>query len=164
MKDFVFSADFMEQLEMLKTSDFREELFSNIRRLKEYMREEEYAEISSAIEKIVEVKPTGNIITSHTYGTYSEWLWKDHSAFIQTMIEDLFEWFMFESTPLECRLFCIGLHIDEYEFTDNDLEHITFGIMENFIAKGIPCPDVVLIPTLDYKRKMENGYFILGLK
>lgn len=91
-------------------------------------------------------------------------MWKEPATFIRTMVEDLTDWFLFETKALECRLFCMGIHIDDYMITDDDLEVITYEIMSNFMEQGIACPDVVLIPTLDRKKKMENGYFIHGLK
>ena len=164
MKCFSFSDTYMEQLQLLKSDKYRTELFSNLEKLKEYMIEDEYQDVYDAIEEVVELKSSGNIITTHSYGIFSEWILQDCEAFMQMMIEDLMDWFIFETNPLECKLFCIGMHIDDYEFSDDDLERITYGIMVNFIENGIPCPDVVLVPTLDYKKKMENGYFILGLK
>lgn len=164
MGEFAFSNDYMERLLTIKSSEFKENLFSNLRRLNEYMREDEYADVYGAIEEIVVLENTGNIIFSHGFGTYSEWLWKEPATFIQAMVEDLTDWFLFETKVLECRLFCMGIHIDDYMITDDDLEVITYGIMSNFMEQGLACPDVVLIPTLDSKKEMENGYFILGLK
>ena len=164
MKEIPFSDAFIKKITSLKTPKYKDELFKNLRRLNEYMREDEYPEVYGAIEEMVEIKSTGNIITGHGFGTFSEWQWKEPSTFIKTMIEDLWGWFMFETEPLKCRIFCMGIHIDDYEFTAEDLYGLKISIMINFIEKGIPCPNVVLIPTLDYKKKMENGYFILGLK
>ena len=164
MNEYRFSEGYLKRLKELKTENFKNRLFGELSRINRYMEEDEYEEVYSAIEEMAPIVENGNIITSHGFGTLSEEILADSEKFILMMAEDISDWFLWNSEVLECKVFVLCLYKEEYSFSDEDMDILIDAIMLNFIENQIPCPDILLIPTSNDEKELENGYYILGLK
>ena len=159
-----FSKEYLNKLNDVKSQEYRDSLFEKLDILNTYLREDEFEDIYSAIEEAVPIVKEGNIVKQNSFGTFSMELIDKPADFIQMMIEELVDWFMWNSDLLKCKLFILAYHIDEYTFTDDDEELLLAAIMSNFIEQGLMCPDVVLVPTDGKNQALQNGFYILGLK
>ena len=158
-----FSSDYKSKLHSLKSEKFCAKLNSQLSKVHEYLREDEFAELYQAIEEAVPIKEKGNMISSHSFGSYSART-DDVDEFMREMMEDIWFWFLNDPVLKECSLFIFCVHIKNYKFTDENTDNLIYAIMSNFIADKRTCPDVFLVPCELEKDELSNGYYILALK
>lgn len=158
-----FSDDYEKQLYSLKSEKFCGKLKSELSRVHDYLREDEFVELYQAIEEAVPIKERGNMILSNSFGSFSDRS-EDAEEFMREMMEDIWFWFLNDAMLKECSLFIFCVHIKNYIFTEEDTDNLIYAIMSNFIADNRTCPDVFLVPCELEKEELSNGYYILALK
>lgn len=157
-----FSESYLESIYSIKSEEYCNRLEHNLALLNESLNDEDREAVCNALEEQVHMKPKGNYMAYHNFGTFGDL--ENKAVFIQNIIEDIWDWFMGDPMLLDCRLFLFCVHLDEFQFTDEVTDKLIFAIMTNFIEKGLPCPDVVLCMDEENQAEWGNGYRILGLK